>query len=177
MIELIICIIVLRRYWIVELSFILWHQKIVLLNNTNFQKCVIRRKKIYWIDKRIVKKSDYRNDCMKRVDIDAMIIDKLIIWILKKMIKNLGFPNLRERGNPLREKFLPKKTGVDFLVSFTICVIKMCYWFVFLKNFIFFAETLKNFLNKTLINFLQIFRKKLSRDNTFLNLCYIKHKN
>ena len=100
MIELIIYIIVLIRYWIIEISFILWHQEIVLFNNTNFQKCVIWRRKIYWTDNGIVKKSDYRNDCIKRVDIDAMTIGKLIIWILKKMIKKLGFPNLRKRGNP-----------------------------------------------------------------------------
>ena len=42
--------------------------------------------KIYWIDNGIVKNSDYRNDCIKRVDIDAMTVGKLIIWILKKMI-------------------------------------------------------------------------------------------
>ena len=107
MIELIFYIIVLIRYWIREITFILWHQKIVLLNNTNIQKCVIWRKKIYWIEKGMVKKSDYRNDCMKRVDIDAMTVGKLIIWILKKMIKNLGFPNLRTRGNPLWAKFCP----------------------------------------------------------------------
>ena len=140
----------------------------MLFNNTNFQKCVIWRRKIYWTDNGIVKKSDYRNDCMERPDIDAMTVGKLIIWILKKMIKNLGFPNLRKRGNPSGAPNSPKKTGVDFLVIFTICVIKMCYWFVLFKNFIFFAETLKNFLNKTLINFLQIFKKKLSRDNIFL---------
>ena len=107
-------------------------------------------KKIYWIEKGMVKKSDYRNDYMKRVDIDAMTVGKLIIWILKKMIKNLGFPNLRTRGNPLREKFLPKKTGVDFLVSFTICVIKMCYWFVrknfYLRNNVSLLSTPQNFL-------------------------------
>ena len=134
--------------------------KIVLLNNTNFQKCVIRRKKIYWIEKGMVKKSDYRNDYMKRVYIDAITIGKLNIWILKKMIKNLGFPNLRTGGNPLWAKFCPKKTGVDFLVIFTICVIKMCYWFVFLKNFIFFAETLKKFFNETLRIFFANFQKE-----------------
>ena len=84
-------------------------------------------KKIYWIDKGIAKKSDYRNDYMERVDIDAMIVGKLFIWILKKMIKNLEFPNLRTVGNPLRAAECPKKTGVDFLVIFTICVIDLCF--------------------------------------------------